>query len=69
MVTTLLVVCIRLYQWTLSPFFGACCRFYPTCSDYSCEAIKKYGAWKGAWLALVRMAKCGPWHPGGVDSP
>ncbi|MBS0652103.1 MAG: membrane protein insertion efficiency factor YidD [Verrucomicrobia bacterium] len=58
---------IRLYQLTLSPFLGKCCRFYPSCSDYAIEAVKKHGAWKGAWLTAKRLVKCQPWHPGGVD--
>lgn len=58
---------IKLYQWTLSPFFGKCCRFYPSCSNYAFEAISKYGALKGGWLALRRLLKCHPWHPGGID--
>jgi putative membrane protein insertion efficiency factor len=58
---------IRLYQLTLSPFLGPCCRFYPTCSDYGIEAIKKHGSLKGMWLILKRLGKCHPWHPGGVD--
>jgi putative membrane protein insertion efficiency factor len=58
---------IRVYQLTLSPFLGKCCRFYPSCSDYGAEAIQKHGAWKGLFLALKRIGKCHPWHPGGTD--
>lgn len=57
---------IRLYQLTLSPFIGKCCRFYPSCSDYGIEAIEKHGV-KGLWLLLKRLVKCNPWHPGGID--
>ncbi len=58
---------IRLYQLCLSPFFGRCCRFAPTCSEYACEVIEKYGFFRGILLTLKRVIKCGPWHPGGYD--
>lgn len=63
----IILILIRLYQLTLTPFLGKCCRFYPTCSTYGAEAIRKYGAWKGGILALKRLSKCHPWHRGGVD--
>jgi len=62
-----LLVLIRLYQLCLSPFFGGQCRFYPSCSQYAAEAIDTHGALKGTWLALRRLLRCHPWHPGGVD--
>jgi len=58
---------VRAYQLALSPMFGPSCRFYPTCSNYAMDAIREHGALKGAMLAAVRLAKCHPWHPGGVD--
>jgi len=58
---------IRFYQKTISPLKGRTCRFYPTCSEYSLEAIKKYGSIKGSYLALKRILKCHPFHPGGYD--
>jgi uncharacterized protein len=58
---------IRVYQWTLSPLLGANCRFYPSCSQYAHEALKKYGLLKGSYLAVRRLARCHPWHEGGVD--
>ena len=58
---------IRGYQLAVSPFFGASCRFHPSCSEYAREAIMKYGVTRGAWLAGQRLARCHPWHPGGVD--
>ncbi len=64
---------ITVYQHTLSPvlpavFGPACgCRFYPTCSRYSAEAIRSHGALRGTWLTVVRLLKCTPLHPGGVD--
>jgi len=64
---TLLLVLIKGYKLLLSPFFGTQCRFYPTCSSYAHEAIEMHGALKGSWLAVKRILKCHPWHPGGVD--
>ena len=58
---------IRAYQAILSPLMGAVCRFYPSCSEYAYEAIAKHGVWKGGALALRRILKCHPFHPGGVD--
>jgi putative membrane protein insertion efficiency factor len=55
------------YRYTLSPFFGPCCRFHPTCSQYALEALREHGPWRGGWLTLQRLGKCHPWHPGGVD--
>jgi putative membrane protein insertion efficiency factor len=63
----LLLVLIRLYQLCLSPFFGGQCRFYPTCSVYAAEAIDTHGALRGGWLAVRRLLRCHPFHPGGVD--
>lgn len=58
---------IRLYQLALSPFIGNQCRFTPTCSHYAHEAISRHGALRGAWLAICRVGRCHPWHPGGYD--
>lgn len=58
---------IRLYQWTLSPLLGPACRFYPSCSRYAIEAIRRFGVVRGAWLTLKRLGRCHPWHPGGLD--
>jgi hypothetical protein len=63
----LLIFLLRAYQLGLSPFLGQKCRFYPTCSNYALEAIRTYGAGKGGLLAIKRVCKCHPWHPGGVD--
>ncbi len=64
---TLFIIIIGAYQRWISPLLGAQCRFYPTCSQYAIEAIERYGAAKGAWLAVRRIARCHPWHPGGFD--
>lgn len=58
---------LKLYRLTISPFLGANCRFYPSCSQYSIEAVEKYGAFKGGLLSLKRVSKCHPLHSGGVD--
>ncbi|MEM7175212.1 MAG: membrane protein insertion efficiency factor YidD [Chlamydiota bacterium] len=63
----LLIALIYAYRFTISPLFGSCCRFYPSCSTYSLEAIKKHGAIKGTYLMIKRIVKCHPYHPGGVD--
>jgi putative membrane protein insertion efficiency factor len=66
---TLLVAAARVYQWTLSPLVGRQCRFEPTCSNYFIEAVRKYGAIRGAWRGVKRIGRCHPWNPGGVDLP
>jgi len=58
---------IRLYQWILSPFLGASCRYTPTCSAYAAEAIQKWGPFKGGWLALKRIGSCRPGGGHGYD--
>lgn len=58
---------IRFYQRFISPFKRPCCRFYPTCSEYAIEAIREYGLVFGVFLALKRLLKCHPFHPGGYD--
>ena len=59
---------IRLYQLTIARLLPPnTCRFYPSCSVYSYEAITRYGAWRGGLLALRRLARCHPFHPGGLD--
>ena len=58
---------IRFYQHGLSPLLGSNCRFYPTCSHYTYEAIAKYGVLKGGWMGLRRIGRCHPWHAGGYD--
>jgi uncharacterized protein len=62
-----LLLLIYIYRWTLSPFIGNSCRYYPTCSHYAEDALRKYGAWKGSILAVKRVLRCHPWHEGGYD--
>ncbi len=64
---TVFLALIRAYQYTLRPMLGSNCRFYPSCSDYAREAIEKHGALRGVWLAVRRVARCHPYHPGGFD--
>ena len=58
----LLLALIRAYQRNISPLRPPCCRFIPTCSQYALEAVEKYGAIKGGWLALRRLSRCQPFH-------
>lgn len=58
---------IKIYQWLISPILGPKCRFTPSCSHYTVEALKKYGLFKGAWLAIKRIARCHPWGGHGYD--
>jgi uncharacterized protein len=62
-----LVALIRIYQFILSPYIGPKCRYTPTCSQYALEALKKYGLFKGLWLALKRISRCHPWGGHGAD--
>jgi putative membrane protein insertion efficiency factor len=62
-----LQILIRGYQLIVSPYLGPRCRFHPTCSHYALEAIGRHGAARGAWLAVRRIGRCHPWHPGGYD--
>ncbi|HEV2371901.1 MAG TPA: membrane protein insertion efficiency factor YidD [Streptosporangiaceae bacterium] len=63
----LLLAMIVAYQRYVSPLTGAHCRFYPSCSAYALEAVRQHGAWRGSWLAVRRLSRCHPFHPGGVD--
>ncbi|MGH7430039.1 MAG: membrane protein insertion efficiency factor YidD [Candidatus Methylomirabilaceae bacterium] len=58
---------LRLYKQTLSSGLPPACRFYPSCADYAHEAIARHGLAQGLWYALGRIARCHPWHPGGID--
>ncbi len=63
----LLLWLVKIYRYALSPLLGNNCRYYPSCSCYTEEAIEKYGAWRGLWMGLKRLSRCHPWHPGGYD--
>jgi hypothetical protein len=64
---TLLILLIKGYRKFISPLFLPSCRFQPTCSQYAVEAIDRFGVFKGSWLAIARIARCHPFHPGGYD--
>jgi uncharacterized protein len=66
---SLLLLLLGAYKRYLSPWLPRACRFTPTCSEYAAMAIAKHGAIHGGWLALGRLARCQPFHPGGVDIP
>ncbi|MCI6086540.1 membrane protein insertion efficiency factor YidD [Selenomonas sp.] len=63
----LLLLLISFYRAAISPMLPPSCRYVPTCSAYAMEAIEKYGAWKGGWLACKRILRCHPFHKGGYD--
>ncbi len=74
----LVILLIKIYQKTLSTETGLLgkiysrpptCRFYPTCSEYTVQAVRKYGTIKGLWLGVKRVGRCHPGHPGGIDKP
>ncbi len=67
MIKNILIILIRGYQKFLSPLLGKNCMFYPTCSQYAITALQKYGLLKGSFLAVKRILKCNPFHPGGYD--
>jgi putative membrane protein insertion efficiency factor len=58
---------LRAYQYCISPLYGPCCRFYPTCSSYAIQAVETHGVLRGAFLMIQRILRCHPWHPGGID--
>ncbi len=66
-VTFPFVLIIRFYQVAISPYTPASCRFEPTCSHYSVEALQKHGLFKGSWLAIKRITSCHPWGKSGYD--
>ena len=67
LVTFPFIIVIKIYQILISPLFPSSCRFAPTCSQYSLEALRKYGLFKGGWLGIKRISKCHPWGGSGHD--
>jgi len=65
--TRAVALLIRGYQVTVSPLLPSACRYQPTCSQYTLDAVKRYGALRGVWLGAKRIARCHPFHPGGYD--
>jgi putative membrane protein insertion efficiency factor len=63
----LLIWLIRGYRILISPLFPPVCRFQPTCSTYAIQAVDRFGVWRGSWLAIRRILRCHPFHPGGYD--
>ncbi|WP_022671094.1 membrane protein insertion efficiency factor YidD [Hippea alviniae] len=68
-VSNILIGAIKFYQRFISPLHRPSCRFYPTCSNYSIEAIRKFGPFQGSLMAIWRILRCGPWSAGGYDPP
>lgn len=64
---TLILGLIRMYQWTLSPLLGNACRYYPSCSRYTYEAVERFGSFRGSWMGFKRILRCNPWFEGGYD--
>jgi putative membrane protein insertion efficiency factor len=67
LITFPFIVVIKIYQLLVSPLFPSACRYTPTCSHYTVEALKKYGLFKGGWLGLKRITRCHPWGGSGYD--
>ena len=66
-INNVLITLIKGYKYLLSPLLGSTCRYLPTCSEYSIEALKTYGFFKGSWLSFKRILSCHPWGRGGFD--
>lgn len=62
-----LIVPIRVYQWIVSPLLPPACRYWPSCSEYTLQAVRKHGAFRGVWLGLKRLLRCAPWGGSGYD--
>ncbi len=67
MIARALLLVLRAYQAAISPLIGSGCKFYPSCSNYAYQAVERWGARRGAWLALKRLLRCRPFSPGGWD--
>ena len=62
-----LLLLLSIYRYVLRPWLGYRCRFHPSCSEYAAEALQRHGALRGLYLAVARLGRCQPWHPGGYD--
>ena len=63
----LIVGILRLYKVTVSPLLPSTCRYYPSCSQYTSQAVEKYGVARGLWMGVKRLSRCHPFHAGGLD--
>jgi putative membrane protein insertion efficiency factor len=63
----LMVAILRLYKLGVSPMLPSACRYYPSCSEYARQAVEKYGPIRGLWMGVKRLARCHPFHAGGLD--
>jgi putative membrane protein insertion efficiency factor len=63
----LLLTILRIYKRWISPMLPSACRFHPTCSEYTMDAVQKHGAWRGMWMGIRRLLRCHPFHEGGFD--
>ncbi|MBW2241020.1 MAG: membrane protein insertion efficiency factor YidD [Deltaproteobacteria bacterium] len=66
-ISRILTFLVRVYQVALSPHLGGACRFAPSCSEYAIHALREHGPWRGSVLAVRRIGRCHPFHPGGFD--
>lgn len=62
-----IILLLKFYKRVLSPLLPPACRYYPTCSEYTMEAVSRYGAMRGLWMGLKRLSRCHPFHAGGLD--
>jgi uncharacterized protein len=69
LLSAVLILLVRGYQWCIRPILPPACRFQPSCSEYMILAVRKYGPLRGAWRGVRRICRCHPWHPGGYDPP
>ena len=67
LLAAMLIPVVRAYRYAVSPLLGPSCRFHPSCSEYAIDALQRHGAWRGGYLAMRRLLRCHPWHPGGHD--